>query len=93
MGHPTLVGAPTIHGNLYYRLVSLGRCCQRQVYGMQTSHLFESEYLMILISDRMTSSEHVFHSHVFLRSAHTLLARACLSVLLRFDDRVNEDNI
>jgi ankyrin repeat protein len=35
----------------------------------------------------------VSHYHIQLEAAHTILAQACLGVLLRFDDRVDRDNI
>jgi hypothetical protein len=63
------------------------------VYGRKTvqfSHFSVREYL---ISDRIAISEQVSRFHVLPRLAHTLLARACLSVLLQLDDRVARDNI
>jgi Ankyrin repeats (3 copies) len=35
----------------------------------------------------------VSHYHIQLEASHTFLAQACLGVLLRFDDRVDRDNI
>ena len=55
---------------------------------VQFSHFSVGEYLT---SDRIAISEHVSHFHILPRPAHTLLARACLSVLLQLDDRVVRD--
>ena len=57
---------------------------------VQFSHFSVREYL---ISDRIANSEHVSRFHVLPRLAHALLARACLSVLLQLDDRVDRDRI
>ena len=56
---------------------------------VQFPHLSVREYL---ISHRIAISEHVSRFHVSLRPAHTLFARACLSVLLQLDDRVDKDS-
>ena len=57
---------------------------------VQFSHFSVREYL---ISHRIAISECVSHFHVHPRLAHALLARACLSVLLQLDDRVDRDKI
>jgi hypothetical protein len=54
------------------------------------SHFSVREYLT---SDRIAISQRVSHFHVLPRSAHVLLARACLSVLLHLADHVGTDNI
>ena len=57
---------------------------------VQFSHFSVKEYLT---SDRLAySSRDVSRYHVLLEPAHTILAQACLGVLLRLDDSVNEDN-
>jgi ankyrin repeat protein len=57
---------------------------------VQFSHFSVKEYLT---SDRLAlSSGDVSRYHTILEPAHTILAQACLGVLLRLDDRVNEDN-
>jgi len=57
---------------------------------VQFSHFSVKEYLT---SNRIVVSEHVAHFHVLPKPAHILLARACLTTLLRLDDRVDEDTI
>ena len=58
---------------------------------VQFSHFSVKEYLT---SDRLArSSMDVSRYHIVLEPAHTILAQACLGVLLRLDDRVDEDNI
>ena len=54
---------------------------------VEFSHFSVKEYLT---SDRIASSEFVSHFHILQRPAHTLLARACLSVLLQLDDRMDK---
>ena len=54
---------------------------------VQFSHFSVKEYLT---SDRIASSEFVSHFHILQRPAHTLLARACLSVLLQLDDHIDD---
>jgi ankyrin repeat protein len=57
---------------------------------VQFSHFSVKEFLT---SDRLArASEDISRYHVLLEPAHTLLAQACLSVLLRLDDSVNQDN-
>jgi hypothetical protein len=57
---------------------------------VQFSHFSVKEYLT---SDRLArSSGDVSRYHILLEPAHTILAQACLGVLLRLDDSVNEDN-
>ena len=58
---------------------------------VQFSHFSVKEYLT---SDRLASSTgDVSRYHIILDPAHTILAQACLGVLLRLDDRVNEYNV
>ena len=55
---------------------------------VQFSHFSVKEYLT---SDRLAfSSAHISLYYVDLQRAHTILAQACMSVLLRSDDRVEE---
>ena len=57
---------------------------------VQFSHFSVKEYLT---SDRLAhSSEDVSRYHILLETAHTLIAQACLGVLLRLDDDVDGDN-
>jgi Ankyrin repeats (3 copies) len=56
---------------------------------VQFSHFSVKEYLT---SDRLKNANgDVSHYHIVPESAHTVLAQACLGVLLYFDDHVNED--
>ena len=58
---------------------------------VQFSHFSVKEYLT---SDRLASSNwDVGHYHIALEPAHTILAQACLGVLLRLDDRVEKNNV
>ena len=57
---------------------------------VQFSHFSVREYLT---SNRIAISEHVSLFHVLPRQAHAFIARACLSILLQLDDRVDRDNI
>jgi ankyrin repeat protein len=58
---------------------------------VQFSHFSVKEYLT---SDRLArSSVDVSRYHIVLEPAHTILAQACLGVLLRLDDRVDEHNV
>jgi ankyrin repeat protein len=58
---------------------------------VQFSHFSVKEFLT---SDRLArSSGDVSRYHIALEPAHTILAQACLGVLLRLDDRVIKDNI
>jgi len=57
---------------------------------VQFSHFSVKEFLT---SDRLArSSEDVSRYHILLEHAHTLLAQACLGILLRLDDRVRWGN-
>ena len=57
---------------------------------VQFSHFSVKEYLT---SDRLAhSSGDVSRYHIDLEPAHTILAQACLGVLLRLDDSVIKDN-
>jgi len=53
-------------------------------------HFSAQEYLT---SYRIENSASVSYFHVLLKPAHTLLARACLSVLLRLDNTIDETKI
>jgi ankyrin repeat protein len=56
---------------------------------VQFSHFSVKEYLT---SDRLANANgDVSRYHILPESAHTILAQACLGVLFRFDDRVDED--
>ena len=56
---------------------------------VQFSHFSVKEYLT---SDRLANAnDHVSRYHILPESAHTILAQACLGVLLSFDDYVDED--
>ena len=58
---------------------------------VQFSHFSVKEFLM---SNRLAeSSGDISHYHIQLRPAHTILAQACLGVLLRLDDQVDRDAI
>jgi ankyrin repeat protein len=58
---------------------------------VQFSHFSVKEYLT---SDRLAlSSGDVSRYHIVLEPAHTILAQACLGVLLRLDDHVNVGDI
>jgi len=58
---------------------------------VQFSHFSVKEYLM---SSRLAeSSRDVSYYHIPLKLAHTILAQACLGVLLRLDDRIDRDKI
>ena len=58
---------------------------------VQFSHFSVKEFLT---SDRLARScGDVSRYHIALEAAHTILAQACLGVLLRLDDRVIEDNM
>ena len=57
---------------------------------VQFSHFSVKEFLT---SDRLAcSSGDVSRYHIPLSPAHTILAQACLGVLLRLDDHITEDN-
>jgi hypothetical protein len=56
---------------------------------VQFSHFSVKEYLT---STRLaTSSGNVFHYHVDLEPAHTILAQACMSILLQADDHAEQN--
>ena len=57
---------------------------------VQFSHFSVREYLT---SDRIANSASVSHFHVLPRPAHTLLAKACLSVLFQLDYGLDEAKI
>ena len=58
---------------------------------VQFSHFSVKEYLT---SDRLANaSRNVSCYHILPESAHTILAQACLGVLLRLDDHVDEENV
>ena len=54
------------------------------------SHFSVQEYL---VSDRIANAGHVSHFHIHLKPAHTLLAKACLSVLCHLDSRIDKAEI
>jgi len=56
----------------------------------QFSHFSVKEYLT---SDRIANSACGAHFQVLPKAAHTLLARACLGVLLQLDDSIDETKI
>ena len=56
---------------------------------VQFSHLSVKEYLT---SDRLRTSE-MKHYHIPLDAAHTILARACLTVLLQLDENVDKKRL
>src|SRR3984885_9308382 len=56
---------------------------------VQFSHFSVKEYLT---SDRLAASRDVSCYHILPEFAHTILAQACLGVLLRLDDHVDEEN-
>jgi ankyrin repeat protein len=57
---------------------------------VQFSHFSVREYLT---SARIANSAYVSHFHILPKPAHTLLAEACLSVLLQLDDSIDETKI
>jgi len=57
---------------------------------VQFSHFSVKEYLT---SDRIANAEHVSHFHIHPKLAHTLLAKACLSVLFQLDYSMDEATI
>jgi ankyrin repeat protein len=58
---------------------------------VQFSHFSVKEFLT---SNRLArSSGDVSRYHILFEPAHTILAQACLGVLLRLDDHVGEDNV
>ena len=57
---------------------------------VQFSHFSVQEYLT---SDRVANAGHVSHFHIHPKPAHTLLAKACLSVLLHLDYSIDESKI
>ena len=58
---------------------------------VQFSHFSVKEYLT---SDRLARSNwDVSRYHIVLEPAHTILAQACLGVLLRLDDHVDKHNV
>jgi ankyrin repeat protein len=58
---------------------------------VQFSHFSVKEFLT---SKRLASSSgDISQYHIDLGTAHTILAQACLSVLIRLDDQVNKDNV
>ena len=57
---------------------------------VQFSHFSVREYLT---SDRLRTSGNVCNFHIPLDAAHTILARACLSVLLQLDESVDKERL
>jgi len=57
---------------------------------VQFSHFSVEEYLT---SRRIANAEHLSHFHIQPKPAHTLLAKACLSVLFQLDYSMNEAKV
>jgi hypothetical protein len=59
---------------------------------VQFSHFSVKEYLT---SDRLQMSDigHVWDYHLSLEPAHTLLGRACVAVLLQFDENLDKERV
>ena len=59
---------------------------------VQFSHFSVKEFLT---SDRLATStiEASHYHHILLEPSHTIMAQACLSVLLRLDSHINEDSL
>jgi len=59
---------------------------------VQFSHFSVKEFLT---SDRLATStvEASHYHHILLEPSHTIMAQACLSVLLRLDSNINEDGL
>ena len=57
---------------------------------VQFSHFSVKEYLT---SDRLRTSGNVCNYYIPLGAAHTILARACLSVLLQLDENVDKERL
>ena len=59
---------------------------------VQFSHFSVKEYMT---SDRLQTSDigHVCDYHIPLKPAHTLLARACIAVLLQLDEKVDRERV
>jgi hypothetical protein len=58
---------------------------------VQFSHFSVKEFLTL--ARLATSSEDTLCYHIVLEPAHTILAQACLSVLLQLDDCVEQSGI
>jgi ankyrin repeat protein len=54
---------------------------------VQFSHFSVKEFLT---SDRLASKKDVSHYHILLEPAHTIIAQACLGVLVRLDHHIEE---
>jgi ankyrin repeat protein len=57
---------------------------------VQFSHFSVQEFLT---GNRLANSKHFSRYHVLLRSAHTFLAKACLSILLRLSTRIHKGSV
>ena len=57
---------------------------------VQFSHFSVKEYLT---SERLATSQDVSRYHITFKTAHTILAQACMSVLLQMDDHDERDDI
>ena len=57
---------------------------------VQFSHFSVKEYLT---SDRLRTSGNICNYHIPLNAAHTILARACLAVLLQLDENVDKERL
>jgi Ankyrin repeats (3 copies)/Ankyrin repeats (many copies) len=70
-------------------LVTIVKDCDSRV--VQFSHFSVKEFLT---ADRLAEPiRDVSRYHIRLEAAHTILAQACLGVLLRLDDRVDRDSM
>jgi len=69
-------------------LITIVDVCGEQV--VQFSHFSVQEYLT---GNRLARSKHLSRYHVLLRSAHTFLAKACLSILLRLSTRIHKRSV
>jgi ankyrin repeat protein len=69
-------------------LITIVDVCGEQV--VQFSHFSVQEFLT---GNRLARSEHLSRYHVLLRSAHTFLAKACLSILLRLTTRIHKGSV
>jgi hypothetical protein len=64
------------------------------VNGSRIVQFAHSSVREFLASDRLASaSEDLSHYHIILHQAHTTLAKACLGVLLKLDDRIDRGSI
>jgi ankyrin repeat protein len=69
-------------------LITIVDVCGEQV--VQFSHFSVQEFLT---GNRLAISKRLSRYHVPLRSAHTFLAKACLSILLRLSTRIHKGSV